>query len=297
MLNYHVLDVFTKSPYTGNPLAVVLAADGLNDEQMQTITRQFNLSETIFVQRPDTPSHTAKVRIFCPACELPFAGHPTVGCAILLAEMAHEGDFKCEITLEEVAGLVRVNVARKGDDIVAEFTAPVLPELASGTPPSHAEAATALGLAANDIGFGQHHPLHWQGGPDFLYIPIASRDALRKAAPSASWLEMTAKANTQSVYLYCPEGEGYAARMFAPEHGMPEDPATGSASAILAAQLLAAKALPEGTTHVPLSQGEDMGRPSEIGLTVDVFNGAVQKIRIKGAAVRVHHGHITALPL
>ncbi|MBL1436588.1 MAG: PhzF family phenazine biosynthesis protein [Rhodobacteraceae bacterium] len=297
MLKYHVLDVFTKSPFTGNPLAIVLDADELNDHQMQTITRQFSLSETIFVQRPKDTSHTAKVRIFCPACELPFAGHPTVGCVILLAEMAHEGNFECEITLEEVAGLVCVNVVRQGHDITAEFTAPVLPELASGTPPNHKEAAAALGLRPNDIGFEQHTPQHWQGGPDFLYIPIASREALTNAAPSASWLEMTAKANTQSVYIYCKENEGYAARMFAPEHGMPEYPATGSASAILAAQLLAAGALPEGTTHVPLVQGEDMGRPSQISLSVDVKDSAIQKIRIKGAAVRVHHGHITALPL
>jgi len=297
MLEFHVMDVFTKIQYSGNPLCVVLAADAMTDSQMQTITREFNLSETIFVQTPDNPGHTAKVRIFCPACELPFAGHPTVGCAILLAEMAHEGDFECEITLEEVAGLVPVNVRRSGDDITAEFVAPVLPKRASGTPPTIAEAADALNLKPDDIGFGQHVPMHWQGGPDFLYIPIASRKALQKACAGTSFQIMTATASTQSVYLYCPEGAGYAARMFAPEHGMPEDPATGSASAILAAQLHASGAVPEGTTHVPLSQGEDMGRPSKIGLTVDVRDGALREIRIKGAAVRVHHGFITALPL
>ena len=297
MLKYHVLDVFTKSPFTGNPLAVVLDADGLSDRQMQAITREFNLSETIFVQTPATPNHTAKVRIFCPACELPFAGHPTIGCAILLAELANEGDFECEIILEEVAGLVPVKVARAGADITAEFIAPVLPEIAVGAPPSAPEAAAALGLSPEDIGFGTHAPLHWQGGPDFLYIPLASRAALSKAAPSGSWLEMTAKSKTQSVYVYCPEGDGYAARMFAPEHGMPEDPATGSASAILAAQLLASNALPNGQTQVALSQGADMGRPSEIGLTAKVQNGELTEIRIKGAAVRVHHGDITALPL
>ncbi len=297
MLQSHVLDVFTKTPFTGNPLAVVLGADGLSDAQMQAITREFNLSETIFVQTADSPAHTAKVRIFCPACELPFAGHPTVGCAVLLAEIAHEGDFTCEITLEEVAGLVPVSISRTGTETTAEFIAPVLPQPAGGTPPTATEAAAALGLANNDIGFGEHKSLHWQGGPDFLFIPIATRAALSKAAPTDRWLAMTAKAHTQSVYLYCPAGEGYAARMFAPQHGMPEDPATGSASAILAAQLFAADALPEGISHIPLTQGEDMGRPSEISLTVEVGQGAVQQIRIKGAAVRVHNGHITALPL
>ncbi len=297
MLNFHVLDVFTKRAFTGNPLCVVLGADGLTDAQMQAIAREFNLSETIFVQEPDEPSRTAKVRIFCPACELPFAGHPTIGSAILLAERAHEGDFECEITLEEAAGLVPVKVVRNGEDISAQFVAPVLPVAASGTPPTANEAAAALSLRPEDIGFGAHVPLHWQGGPDFLYIPIATRDALRKARASASFSGMTTKANTQSVYLYCPDAKGYAARMFAPEHGMPEDPATGSASAILAAQLLASGALPEGQTHIPLSQGEDMGRPSAIELTVDIRAGALQKIRIKGSAVRVHHGVITALPL
>ncbi len=297
MLEFHVLDVFTTTPFTGNPLAVVMGADGLSGGQMQAITREFNLSETIFVQTADDPSHTAKARIFCPACELPFAGHPTVGCAVLLAELAHKHDFNCEIILEEAAGLVPVRVTRAGGKTTAEFVAPVLPKPADGTPPTPEDAAKALGLEPSDIGFGQHQSQHWQGGPDFLYIPIASRLALSKAAPSGSWLAMTAKAETQSAYLYCADGAGYAARMFAPAHGMPEDPATGSASAILAAQLLAAGALPEGETRVPLSQGQDMGRPSEIGLTATVRGGALQEIRIKGAAVRVHHGQITALPL
>ena len=297
MLQFHTLDVFTSTPFTGNPLAVVLGSDGLTDAQMQTITREFNLSETIFVQTPDDPSHTAKVRIFCPAVELPFAGHPTVGCAVLLAELANEGDFEVEITLEEVAGLVPVQVVRKAGVTMAEFVAPVIPEDAGGSLPTPSTAAKALGASADDIGFGTHKPGHWQGGPDFLFIPIATRKALRDAKPSGSWLEMTAAAQTQSVYLYCESEGGYASRMFAPEHGMPEDPATGSASAILAAQLLAAGALPDGCTSIALHQGEDMGRPSEITLTVEVSDQVITQIRIKGAATRFNHGQITNLPL
>lgn len=297
MLAFHVLDVFTNAPYTGNPLAVVLNADVLTDLQMQRIACEFNLSETIFVQTPDTPHHTAKVRIFCPACELPFAGHPTIGCAILLAELANEGDFRVEITLEEVAGLVPVQVERKAGETIAEFVAPVLPVAAEGDLPSPVHAAKALSLTSTDIGFEKHIIGHWQGGPDFLYIPLASRQALRDATPEDGWREMTAAAKTQSVYVYCPHAEGYAARMFAPEHGMPEDPATGSASAILAAQLLASNALGDGTTTVTLLQGEDMGRPSEIILSVEVFEQKITEIRIKGAAVRFNHGQITSLPL
>lgn len=297
MLNFHTLDVFTTTPYTGNPLAVVLGADGLSTAQMQTVTREFNLSETIFVQRPDAPAHTAKVRIFCPAVELPFAGHPTVGCAVLLAEMANSGDFAVKITLEERSGLVPVSVVHKNGITTAEFVAPVLPEIAAGVVPDTKSAARSLGLVAADIGFGTHKPGHWQGGPDFLYIPIASRQALSAAKPSGSWLEMTTAAKTQSVYLYCQDGEGYAARMFAPEHGMPEDPATGSASAILAAQLHASASLADGTHVFALRQGEDMGRPSEISLTVEVTAGNITEIRIKGAATRFIHGQITCLPL
>jgi len=297
MLEFHTLDVFTSTPYTGNPLAVVLGADGLSDSQMQTITREFNLSETIFVQTPDDPAHTAKVRIFCPACELPFAGHPTVGCAILLAELANEGDFMAEITLEEVAGLVPVQVERHAGEITAEFVAPVIPVDAGGVLPTPATAAEALGITAADIGFGAHKPGHWQGGPDFLFIPVATRDALRNAKPSGSWLDMTAAAKTRSIYVYCESEGGYESRMFAPEHGMPEDPATGSASAILAAQLLASGALVDGTNRIALSQGEDMGRPSQIALTVEVVGQVITQIRIKGAATRFNHGQIANLPL
>ena len=297
MLEFHTLDVFTTKAYTGNPLAVVMGADGLTDVQMQTITCEFNLSETIFVQMPVDPAHTAKVRIFCPAVELPFAGHPTVGCAVLLAELANEGDFSVEITLEEVAGLVPVQVVRSKGVTTAEFIAPVLPMVAGGVLPDAKTAAKALGLSPADIGFGDHKPGHWQGGPDFLYIPVASRQALSAAKPSGSWLEMTAAAETQSVYVYCQDGNGYASRMFAPEHGMPEDPATGSASAILAAQLHASATLADGATVFALRQGEDMGRPSEISLTVEVTGGEVSEIRIKGAAVRFNHGQIASLPL
>ena len=121
MLNFHIYDVFTTTPFTGNPLAVVEGADDLTTAQMQTIARQFNLSETIFIQTPDDPAHTAKVRIFFPTNEIPFAGHPTIGCAIHLAQ-----GTATQITLEEVAGLVPVTLSQ-GEATLAEFTAPKLP--------------------------------------------------------------------------------------------------------------------------------------------------------------------------
>lgn len=294
MLEFHTLDVFTKDAYAGNPLAVVLGADGLSTAQMQAIAREYNLSETIFVQTPDDPAHAAKVRIFFPTAEIPFAGHPTIGCAILLAEMLNPpGDFKVEITLEEVAGLVPVRVWREHDISYAEFTAPIIPFAHDGAVPSAKQAAAALGLAETDIGFDTHRCGVWQGGPAFIYIPITSRAALAKARVVNPKLEkVTEVGKTNSVYLYCRDEHGYSARMFAPNDGIYEDPATGSASAILAAQLLHAGELSEGTNRVPLTQGEDMGRPSEIALSIDVADGKIEAVRIGGAAVRVSNGSL-----
>src|SRR5438552_4584516 len=133
-LHFHTLDVFTAIRFGGNPLAVVLGADSLSSAQMQAIAREFNLSETIFVQTPADTGNTAKVRIFFPTGEMPFAGHPTLGCAILLAEMNHKAgcSFETEIRLEEQAGLVPVRITRIGEMPVGMFTAPVVPFSADG---------------------------------------------------------------------------------------------------------------------------------------------------------------------
>ncbi len=291
MLEFHTLDVFAQDAYTGNPLAVVLGADGLSTAQMQTIAREFNLSETIFVQSPEDATHTAKVRIFLTAAEIPFAGHPTIGCAILLAEAQNpHGDFEMEITLEEVAGLVPVRVRRINGTMHAEFTAPVNPFAHEGTLPAQELIAKALGLETDDIG----ECGLWQGGPSFIYIPVSSQSALSKAAVGGSeWTELTQLAKSNAAYLYTPDGNGgYSARMFAPANGLAEDPATGSASAILAAQLLHAGSLNEGTNRISLTQGVDMGRPSKITLTIDVSAGKINAVRIAGSAVRISNGSL-----
>ena len=125
-LDFATLDVFTDRPFAGNPLAVVMGADGLSTVQMQTIAREFNLSETIFVMAPREAGHRARVRIFFPTSEISFAGHPTIGCAIALASLdAGDGDFATSLVLEEEAGLVPVTVTRRGDSVRAEFRAPV----------------------------------------------------------------------------------------------------------------------------------------------------------------------------
>lgn len=302
MLAFHTMDVFTDHPFSGNPLAVVLGADGLATAQMQTIAREFNLSETIFVQHPADPAHSAKVRIFFPTAEIPFAGHPTIGCAILLAEAAMpDGDFETRIVLEEEAGIVPVRVWRKDGAVQAELTAPVTPFAAIEQEGCDFEAAldpellsAAIGLSASQIGFGTHRPGIWQGGPGFVFIPVSDLQALQAArASEPHWSRLTAHAGLQGAYIYTPgEGCDYQARMYAPTAGVPEDPATGSASAILAAQLLASGVVTPGETHVSLRQGVEMGRPSQISLTVIADAQGLQSVRIAGRAVRISDGRV-----
>lgn len=302
-LIFHTVDVFTTKRFAGNPLAIVEGADGLATEAMLTITREFNLSETIFVQTPDDPSNTAKVRIFFPAAEIPFAGHPTIGCAIHLAQKAHRGaeDFDDEIVLEEVAGLVPVKVQRRNGVITAQFTAPVIPFAGEGELPDAELAAAALGISKADIGFGNHSIGLYQGGPSFLFVPIGSHEALAAARPcEPAWSQMMEIANSSEAYIYTPRNDGhkgFQARMFAPGAGIPEDPATGSASAILAAQLLDAGALQDGLNEYELLQGYEMGRPSDIGLEVDVNDGAISAVRVSGSSVPVATGTIQTAPL
>ncbi|MEO5615735.1 MAG: PhzF family phenazine biosynthesis protein [Cypionkella sp.] len=293
MLKFHTLDVFTDTPYAGNPLAVVLGADGLTTQQMQTIAQEFNLSETIFVQAPQNPAHTARVRIFFPTAEIPFAGHPTVGCAIHLACQNQIGDFATFITLEEEAGLVPVTVTRHGLDIAAEFTAPVLPFPVKTDLPVDLIAAS-LGLTPGQIGFANHRPATHQGGPRFLYVPVESLITLGQARPhEPHWSALMALAEVDSAYLYTPCTTcDFQARLFSPSTGTYEDPATGSASAILASQLWRTGVIPAGSTRLSLRQGIEMGRPSKIGLTIDATAQGITAVRIKGSAVPISSGQI-----
>lgn len=285
MLRFHIYDVFTTTPFTGNPLAIVEGADDLSIAQMQTLARQFNLSETIFVQRPDDPAHSAKVRIYFPTAEIPFAGHPTIGCALHLA-----GDSSDTITLEEQAGLVPVTITRDSGTALAEFSAPRLPVRHAPTPP-HAMIAAALGIQPARI--GPHAPGVWQGGPAFLNIPVTDAGTLADARPlEPAWSELMSAAQVDSAYLYTTTPEGIRARMFSPGAGIPEDPATGSATALLAGQLLANGALQDGTATLHLQQGVEMGRPSALRLSVDVAEGALTAIRVAGSAVKIAEGEI-----
>lgn len=296
-LPFHTYDVFTNRRYAGNPLAIVEEADGLTTEQMQTIAREFNLSETIFVRSAQDAANTASVRIFFPTAEIPFAGHPTIGCAIHLARKKYkEGcSFETTIWLEEVAGLVPVKVSRIGDVPRAQFTAPVTPFAVDIPAPAPEAIAAALGIAAADIGFDGHRPGIFKGGPSFLYVPLASREALARARVlEPHWSNLFASLGTRMAYMYTRGGDGadtsYRARAYAPLDGIPEDPATGSATAILAAQLLRAETLSDGTHRWKLEQGHEMGRPSDLWLEADVAGAKLVAVRVAGQAVQISSG-------
>lgn len=300
-LIFHTYDVFTARKFAGNPLAVVEGADGLTTAQMQTIAREFNLSETIFVMAPDDPANTAKVRIFFPTAEIPFAGHPTVGCAIHLASRKYKPgcSFETTIRLEEVAGLVPVKVSRIGDVPRAQFTAPVVPFAVDLALPSIEEAARALALEPSDIGFDNHGLGLHQGGPRFFYVPLKSRGALKRAKViEPYWSRMVSAMGHGNAYLYVRGGDGantsFRGRMYAPTDGIPEDPATGSATALLAAQLLKAEALADGTHRWQLEQGYEMGRPSDLWLEADVAGAKLVAVRVAGQAVQISSGVLEA---
>ncbi|MFT3987023.1 PhzF family phenazine biosynthesis protein [Aestuariivirga sp.] len=298
-LAFATYDVFTARRFGGNPLAIVMEADRLSTEQMQSIAREFNLSETIFVMAPESPVNTAKVRIFLPQVEIPFAGHPTVGCAIHLAARKYKAgcSFETEVRLEEKAGVVPVKVSRIGDVPHAMFTAPVTPFALARAVPEQADIAAALSLAPEKIGFEGHAPGLHQGGPSFLFIPVSGGDALASVCVSEPhWSRLMEKSGVLGAYVYARGGEqektAFRGRMFAPGSGIPEDPATGAATALLASQLLACGEWADGTHRLWLEQGYEMGRPSQLRLEFDVKGQALVSVRVAGQAVQVMEGTI-----
>jgi len=294
-LQFYTLDVFTNRKFAGNPLAVVLDADGLTADQMQTITREFNLSETTFVMKPDHSSNTAKMRIFFPGGEMSFAGHPTLGTAILLAELRGLDDVRFELK----AGLTPVKILRSAGSYSGTFTAPVVPFHVDVKLPSKAETARALNLDPADIGFDGHAIASLEGGPRFFYVPVKTRAALERSRvcePYWSALLKPLGNGVDAAYLYARGGDApgttFRARMYCPTGGVPEDPATGSATALLAAQLLTAEHLNDGTHIWHLEQGYEMGRPSDLRLEADVKGGRLSSVRVGGSAVRMFAGEI-----
>lgn len=296
-LQFHILDVFTDERYGGNPLAVVMDADALDTVQCQAIAREFNLSETVFVIAPRDPINTARLRIFTPTLELPFAGHPTVGTAALLALLRAPGMLvrqDLSVVLEENIGVLDCIVRRAKGKLRASFTLPRLPELI-GEAPKHDALAAALSVDAKQVGFGRHRPSVFSAGVPFVMVPLGSREAVARATPDmAHWPTTFVGPTPGAAFVYCretvTENVAFHARMFAPGFGIFEDPATGAAAAALIGATVAFDGYHDGDHTLILEQGFEMGRPSLITLGLDIENGALKAASVGGGAVVIAQG-------
>jgi trans-2,3-dihydro-3-hydroxyanthranilate isomerase len=298
-------DVFTDRPFGGNPLAVFPDARGIPGERMQQIAREFNLSETVFVLPPEDPAHTRKLRIFAPASELPFAGHPTVGTAFVLAaigEVALAGG-ETRAVFEEGVGPVPVMIrAEGGRPVFTQLTAAKLPEVGPPPPPTP-ELAEMLSLDPADLLDGLPDEENASGdrpeavscGVPFLYIPLRNRDAVRRARLRADrWEALLGGYWAQEVYVFArdPElpGSHVRSRMFAPRMGIVEDPATGAATASFGGYLASRAPERDGTLHWVIEQGFEMGRPSILHLEADKQDGRITAVRVGGSSVLMSEG-------
>ncbi len=291
---YVTTDVFTDKPFGGNPLAVVLDAEGLTTAQMHAITREFNYSETTFVLPPHDAQHTAWVRIFTPGGEVPFAGHPNVGTAVVLArELEARGEACPErFVFEEAAGLVPVRLLLQDGRVVgAELTAPERLSLRSSV--SIDEAAACLSLTEAELRDKAHPPQVASVGLAFLVVEVASRDALRRAKPNLVVHErVLPPIGVDGVFAYVQgavSGELHA-RMFAPLDGMNEDPATGSAAAATIALLASLRPESDAEFSWRIEQGVDMGRPSLLLGRAEKRAGEVVAVHVSGHAVMMMRG-------
>lgn len=291
---YVTLDVFTQRCFGGNPLAVVLDAQGLSTPHMQAIATEFNYSETTFILPPREPDHTAQVRIFTSRTEVPFAGHPNIGTAVALArELEAQGSPPAErFVFEEGAGLVPIRLLRESGAVVgAELTAPERLSVGSTIPAD--DAAAAVSLSPHEVVTSTHPPQVISIGLPFLVMELASRDALKRAIPDAAVHGRVLPAiDTDAVFAYVHGSEpGHLhARMFAPLDATIEDPATGSASGATIALLAQLQAEPDVERQWRLEQGVDMGRPSLILGRTQKRGGVVIAVHIAGYAVHVMRG-------
>jgi len=288
---FRTVDVFTDVRFGGNQLAVFTDAAGLSTTEMQALAAEMNLSETSFVLPPDDPANDARVRIFNRTAEMPFAGHPNVGTAFVLAQL-RPGKDRCRF--EELAGLVEVRLEREGGEVVgAEIDAPQPLSLLGEVSP--AAIARALSLSAEDVLTAIHAPVRASVGVEFVFAEV-SESALQRAAPDLAGFrqgmaEAASDSDRFSIFFYCRPSEGpLRARMFAPLSGTWEDPATGSANATLAALLLSRT---EGQElSYDAVQGVEMGRPSRLQVQAWRAGGEV-RAAVGGRCVPVLEGSAT----
>jgi trans-2,3-dihydro-3-hydroxyanthranilate isomerase len=296
-LRFVTADVFTARPFAGNQLAVIPDARGVPEELLLPIAREFNYAETTFVYPPADPAHARRVRIFTPGGEIPFAGHPTIGTAVVLAaigEIPLQGDAT-PIVLEEGVGPVHVTIrARDGAAVGAQLSVAKLPETGP-PPPPRTTLAGLLSLEPSQLMGGPNGPQAVSCGLPFLIVPVKDRAAVAAASVRMDLWASTLKgywAADVMVVARDPELEGshLRARVFVPGLSVPEDPATGSCAAALAGYLAARESARDGSFRWILEQGFEMGRPSLLELEADKRDGAIVAVRVAGDVVIVSEG-------
>jgi trans-2,3-dihydro-3-hydroxyanthranilate isomerase len=294
---YYTADVFSDRPFGGNQLAVFPDGHGLESAQMQAVAREFNISETVFVFPPKDLANTRRLRIFTPGAELPFAGHPTVGTAVVLAAIGEIelGSDSVDITLEEGVGPVNVSIqVSSGKPVSAKLTAAMLPEFGPPPPPS-ADIASMLSLNESELLLGDDMPQAISCGIPFLFVPLRDRKAVARARVKKElWEPLLSSYWAPSVFIFSYDGElpgsDLHARMFAPDMGIDEDPATGSAVAALGGYLGVRDKAHRDYARWIIEQGFEMQRPSILELEVFKRDGEITKIQVGGAAVLVSEG-------
>ncbi len=295
-LRYYLLDVFTDQPFGGNQLAVFPAVPALDSLLMQRIARELNLSETVFVLPAASKRATRRMRIFTPGMELPFAGHPTLGTASLLASLQASDTGSASFVLEQGAGLVPVRAHRTAAGAwEAWMTAPRIPEPV-GQAPGVEALATMLRIPPTEILSGDEGPMQLSAGVGFTFVPLTSAAVVARAQlDTARWKEILAGSVAPHVYCFAAEPErgpmAIRSRMFAPAMGIEEDPATGGAAVALAGYLVQHHGGGnEPTLRWSISQGREVGRPSELLLEVDRAGGHLTEVRVGGLSVRIGEG-------
>ncbi|MBY0329694.1 MAG: PhzF family phenazine biosynthesis protein [Acetobacteraceae bacterium] len=287
-LEFDTADVFTDRRFGGNPLAVVYDADALDGAAMQRLAREFNLSETVFVLAPRRPGTDAFIRIFTPAVEMPFAGHPNVGCAVLLAR--RRGTGSARVVLDQQAGPVPALLARDAAGAVTGATIEAPKPHAAGAALDPAAMAACAGLPAGAIAAAR---LHSCGAP-FAIAAVADAATLAAAAPvPEAFRAHLPVSQAIGLLLHTRHGpDRHRVRMFGPLAGVPEDPATGSAAVAFGGLLLAEAG--GDAIAVTLEQGAEMGRPSLLSVAARRDGTGAIRVSVGGGVVAVSRGMVEA---